>query len=59
MFTVLAKDRQKTEDEAQDLEGDLTSVTAQDPLREDPLSEYEGIYWIEKCIMHGIISYRI
>nr|XP_022295851.1 traB domain-containing protein-like [Crassostrea virginica] len=35
------KDRKKTEDEAQDLEGDLTSVTAQDPLREDPLSEYE------------------
>lgn len=44
MFTVLDKDRRNTEDEAQDIEGDLTSVTSQDPLREDPLSEYEGIY---------------
>ena len=44
MFTVLAKDRKSSEDEAQDIEGDLTSITAQDPLREDPLSEYEGIY---------------
>ena len=43
MFTVLAKDRKSSEDEAQDIEGDLTSITAQDPLREDPLSEFEGI----------------